>query len=147
MRPKFILAVLLSSLVAFFLRWFFFGFCFPNYYEYYTSAFAREIVKKPPEIWAAAIADFAISIFLTWAIQKKHTHNFLTGFSRGTILAFLGILAIDFTIYAYFDIYRITFLLFDILVTTLFWGISGGIAGWILGIKGERERIKAYFDK
>jgi hypothetical protein len=147
MNSKFIIAVLAASIIVFLGGWILFGIIFSNYYELHTEELAKLIMKKPPVLWTIAVSNIAWALVITWTIQRTNSLTFLTGFLTSSLISFLIITAFDFSMYGFFNIHKLNFVIFDILVSTLFWGIAGGVAGLILGIKDENDRIKTYFNK
>ena len=133
MNAKFFLAVLAASAVAFFSGWLIFGVAFPEFYGSHINTSAMEIIKKPPVMWAIAISNIAWSLLITWLLQKTGNITFAKGFATSLWVSFLIILAFDLSMYSFFDIYEIKFVALDIIVSSLFWGIVGGVAGLVLG--------------
>jgi hypothetical protein len=135
MNNRFFLAVLAASVIAFFGGWIIFGVVFSDYYMSNTKEVAKILVKPEPEIWAIAIGNIAWSILITYVLQKTGNTSFAKGFITSLWFSFLVMLIFDLSVYAFWDIYGIKFVITDILISSVFWGIVGSVSGAILGIK------------
>jgi len=137
MSNRFFLAVIVSTCIAFLGGWLIFGFVFSDYYMSNTKEVAKIIVKNQPQMWAVAIANVAWVLLITCVLQKNENETFVKGFTTSLWISFFIMLVINFSVYAFWDIYPLGFILIDIIITTLFWSIIGGIIGAILG--GEKK--------
>jgi hypothetical protein len=133
MNYKFFLAVLAASLIAFLGGWLIFGVVFSDYYSSHTLEGARLLIKEPPEMWAIALANVAWALLVTWILEKTASINFTRGFLTGMWVSFLVVFIFDISMYSFWEIYDLGFLCMDIFITTIFWGLIGGVAGAILG--------------
>jgi hypothetical protein len=135
MNGRFFLAVLAASLVAFLGGWLLFGVAMPDYYASNINPDAKPLMKKDVVMWAIALSNIAWALLVTAVIRRSGSLNFARGFLTGLWVSFLVIVAFDLSMYAFFDIYQFSFLVVDIFVSSIFWAIAGGVAGWILGMK------------
>lgn len=133
MNTRFFLAVLVASLLAFFGGWLVFGVAFSDYYDSNMNKAAKILIKEPMAIWAIAISNIAWTLLITWVLQKTGSTTFMKGLSTSLWISFLVILVFDLSIYGFWDIYGLGFIAMDIIVTSIFWGIVGAIAGAVLG--------------
>lgn len=133
MNGKFFIAIIVSSFVAFWGGWLIFGFVFADYYSSNMNAAAAVLTKDPPSFLAIGIANIAWSILIAWVLQKSNSRSFVTGFLTSLWVSFLIMLAFDLSMYAFWDFYKIGFLVVDIILGSLFWAVVGGVAGAILG--------------
>lgn len=127
------LATLVISVIAFLAGWLIFGIVFADYYTSATMDVAKPIVKLQPVMWAIAIANIAWCALLASVIQGTGDTTFVKGFFTGLRISFLVMLIFNLSVFGFWDIYPLHFLVTDIAVSTLFWGVMGGIAGAILG--------------
>jgi hypothetical protein len=133
MNAKFFLAVLVGSIVAFFAGWLIFGVLFPEFYGHGIKETASAVIKKPPLLWAIGISNIAWVLLITWALQKSGSTSFGKGFLTALWVSVLLIITFDFSFHAFYDIYETSFIALDVLASSVFWAIIGGIAGAILG--------------
>ena len=138
---KFFLAVLTASVLAFFGGWLVFGFLFMDYYSSNTNEAAKILMKDEPALWAVAIGNIAWAVLVTWVLQKTGSSTFYKGFMTSLWVSFLVITLFDISMYAFWNIYELRFLLVDIIISAFFWAIVGGVAGLVLGI--ERKKTVA----
>jgi len=130
---KIFLAITTSTVLAFFGGWLVFGYIFDEYYASNVNPTARVLVKPEPAIGPLFIATLAWSTLLTLLLHKTASITFKNGFITSLWISFCIMLIFDLNVYAFWDIYQLSFLTIDIFVGTLFWALTGGIAGWILG--------------
>lgn len=90
-------------------------------------------MKDPPVYWAMAISNIAWAILITYVLEKTGSNSFVKGFITGLWVSFLVMLIFDLSIYAFWNIYNLSFLITDIIISSLFWAVGGGLAGAILG--------------
>lgn len=133
MSSRFYLAVFVSALIAFFGGWLIFGVVFSDYYSSNTSADARLLMRDPPVMWAIALANIAWALLITSVIKKTGKNTFSKGFLTGLWISFLIGLIFDLSVFAFWEIYSLGFTAADILISSFFWAIIGGISGAILG--------------
>jgi hypothetical protein len=143
MNRKFILAVIVSSVVAFLGGWLIFGITFSDYYASHSSEVAKRLMKRPVKVWAVGIGNISWSLLLTYILQKNESNTFLKGLMTSLWVSFLILLIFNFSIYAFWDIYTLDFLISDIFISSLYWGLVGGIAGAILGAEKKTVVVDA----
>lgn len=131
---RFFLAVLASSLFAFFGGWLVFGFLFMDYYSSNTNEAAKILMKDEPVMWAIALSNIAWALLITWVLRKTGSTGFYRGFMTSLWVSFLLITVFNISMYGLWDIYEIRFLIVDIIGTSLFWGVVGGVSGVVLGM-------------
>jgi hypothetical protein len=138
MKGKFVLAVIVASVVAFFSGWLIFGIAFPEFYGAGMKPGALEITKKPPLMWAIALSNIAWVWLLTWVLRKTSNIGFRRGFIISLWISFLLMVTYDISTYGFFDMYEFRFVAIDIVVASIFWALIGSISGAILGIKNKQ---------
>lgn len=133
MNTRFYLAVLAASFIAFFGGWLIFGILFEDFYLSNTNETAKAIMKTPPEIWAIALSNIGWSLLLTWVLQQTGNTTFVRGLIISLWISSLIVLIFDLSIYAFWNMYDLGFVVIDVISASVFWGIVGGVAGAILG--------------
>lgn len=141
MNSKFFFALIVSSALAFFGGWLIFGIVFMDYYASSTSELAKTLMKSPSNMWGIAISNIAWALLITWVLQKTGSTTMMKGFMTSLWVSFLVSVAFDVSIYSFWNIYDIRFMIVDIILSTLFWGIIGGVSGAILG-SGQKVMTK-----
>jgi hypothetical protein len=91
------------------------------------------MLRKPPLMWAIAISNIAWSLLITWVLHKTGNTTFLKGFATSLWISFLVILSFDLSMHAFYAVHETSFIALDVIVSSFFWGIVGGVAGWVLG--------------
>lgn len=142
MKTKFFLAVLASSALAFFGGWLIFGIIFNEYYSSNTNEAAKLLMKSPTNMWAVAVSNIAWALLITWVLQKTGSTNMMKGFRTSLWVSFLVVLVFNLSMYAFWNIYELPFLLVDSVVSSIFWGVIGSVSGAILG-SGQKVMVKA----
>lgn len=133
MNTRFYLAVLAASLIAFFGGWLIFGILFADFYSSNTNEAAKVLIKTPPEIWAIALSNIGWSLLITWVLQQTGNTTFARGFIISLWISALIILIFDLSIYAFWNMYELGFVIIDVISSSIFWGVVGAVAGGILG--------------
>lgn len=141
MKTKFFLAVLAASVLAFFGGWLIFGIIFNEYYSSNTNEVAKVLMKSPPSIWAIAVSNIAWALLITWVLQKTGSTNMMKGFRTSIWVSFLVVLVFNLSMYAFWNIYELPFLIADSVISSIFWGIVGSASGAILG-SGQKVMTK-----
>jgi hypothetical protein len=140
MNTKFFLAVLVSSVLAYFGGWLIFGIGLNNFYSMNTNEAAKVLMKTPLNLVGMAISVIAQSVLITWVLQQTNNTNAMRGFTTSLWVALLTTLSFDLSLYASWNVYNEQLLVVDIFTTTIFWGIIGAISGAILG-SGSRVDV------
>lgn len=141
MKTKFFLAVLAASVLAFFGGWLIFGIIFNEYYSSNTNQAAKLLMKSPTNMWAVAVSNIAWALLITWVLQKTGSTNMMKGFRTSIWVSFLVALVFNLSMYAFWNIYELPFLLVDSVISSIFWGIAGSVSGAILG-SGQKVMVK-----
>lgn len=141
MKTKFFLAVLTASVLAFFGGWLIFGIIFNEYYSSNTNEAAKLLMKSPTNMWAVAVSNIAWALLITWVLQKTGSTNMMKGFRTSLWVSFLVVLVFNLSMYAFWNIYELPFLIADSVISSIFWGIVGSASGAILG-SGQKVMTK-----
>lgn len=141
MKTKFFLAVLAASVLAFFGGWLIFGIIFNEYYSSNTNEAAKLLMKSPTNMWAVAVSNIAWALLITWVLQKTGSTNMMKGFRTSLWVSFLVVLVFNLSMYAFWNIYELPFLIADSVISSIFWGIVGSASGAILG-SGQKIMTK-----
>src|SRR4030095_7296718 len=134
MNTKVLLATLAGSIAAFLLGWIVYGILLMNVMTENTIVYAG-LMKEPPNLVGIFLAGVCMAwlmayIFYRWA----GISDFAKGFMGGLIISFPIVLNYDISFYSFFNLYSTSWLVMDVIVSTLFYGIIGGIIGWVLGM-------------
>lgn len=138
-NSKFLPAVIVSSVLAFLGGWLIFGIIFSDYYSSAMTSQAVVLLKTPMNLWATAISTLAGALLFTWVVQKTNNMTFARGFTASLWVSFLLMTIFNLSVYASWNIYDIGFVIGDIGVGAIFWGLIGGVAGAILGTDKKKE--------
>lgn len=135
MNRNFYLSVIVVTIVSFFAGWVIFGMALMDYYSAHTNEAAKSIMKDENSMvmWAIVVSNLATSVLITWILQKTGDRTFASGFKTSLLISFLIMLGFGMGLYAFWDLYDMQLMLVDIIAGSLFWGLMGGIAGWLLG--------------
>jgi hypothetical protein len=131
MNGKFFLAVIVTAIIAFFGGWLIFGIVLSSYYKAHTNPASFFLMKE--SMGALAIAILSTSVLITWIIQRTGSTTFMKGFATTLWVSFLIILTFDLNMYAFWDIFDLGILIVDVIASSIFWALIGGLAGWIIG--------------
>lgn len=135
---KRILATLVGFVTYFLLGWLIYGMALSGFMEAETTPAGLAVTRTDETmIWWAMIvsniflAYFLVYIFGTWA----NISTFMGGLKAGLTLGLIIAIAFDLMFYSMSDMMTVNGYIVDILVTTVMWGITGGVIGWFLGRK------------
>jgi uncharacterized membrane-anchored protein YitT (DUF2179 family) len=135
---KRILATLVGFVTYFLLGWVLYGMALSGYMESQTTA-AGLAVNRPEESmiwWAMIVSNIFLAYFLVYIFGKwANISTFMGGLQAGMTLGLIIAIAMDLMFYSMADMMTMTGYIVDILVTTVMWGITGGVIGWFLGRK------------
>jgi uncharacterized membrane-anchored protein YitT (DUF2179 family) len=135
---KRILATLVGFITYFLLGWVLYGMALSGYMESQTTA-AGLAVNRPEESmiwWAMIVSNIFLAYFLVYIFGKwANISTFMGGLQAGMTLGLIIAIAMDLMFYSMADMMTMTGYIVDILVTTVMWGITGGVIGWFLGRK------------
>lgn len=141
MNSKFFIAVLVTALAAFLGGWLIFGLALAGFYTSNINLESLIIMKSPTILWAMIVGIISWAVLITWVLQKTGSNTFAKGFATSLWVSFLMVLIFDLNMFSMWAIYDLDVIIVDILVSTVFWGLIGGIAGWILGTERKRRSI------
>ncbi len=143
MNGKFLLAALAATVIAFGGGFAVYG-LLEDYYNSHTSAGALALQKEEPIIWAMIVGYVFWGLLPTYVVNISGKHSFGGGFMVGLILGFFMIAGFDLFFYSYMNMYNdLGIVVVDILTNTVFIGIVGGVAGWVLGRGSKSKPVAA----
>jgi hypothetical protein len=135
MNRNFYLSVIILTVLAFLGGWLIWGIMLMDFYSVHTSEAAKPAMRAEDSMimWAIIASNLLWAIVITWILGKTGDRTFASGFKTSFILALLVMLAFNLGMYAFADVMDMTLIVVDSLVSSLFWGLLGGVAGWMLG--------------
>ncbi|MDZ4715122.1 MAG: hypothetical protein SH819_06590 [Cytophagales bacterium] len=133
MNTKTILAGLAGSFFAFFGGWLIYGMLLMDYFQANTTVY-EGLMKDPPDMLFLAVSNLAWGFLFAYLFQKIGTiKSFGAGFTNGLVLSFIITLMFDTSMYAFFNLNPLSFIVVDIGVGSVFGGVLGGVVGFVLG--------------
>lgn len=141
MNTRFFVAVITAAVISFFGGWLVFGILFMDYYSSNMNEESKVLIKEMPAMGAVAVANLAWAWLITWVLDRTGNTGWRRGFGISLWVSFLVMVLFDLSLYSFWDIYPLGFIITDIIAGSLFWGVVGGIAGAILS--SERLEKKA----
>jgi len=129
---KVLFAGVMTGVFAFFFGWLVFGIIFPDSTDYGVAGLGR---PEGEMVWWAMIASnllwglFLAYVFIRWASIS----TWWTGFKAALVIGFLVTAAFDTGMYSMTNMFSLSSMLLDILINTVYTGILGAFAGWIIG--------------
>lgn len=131
MENRFVVSIIIGTLIGFFGSWAVYGIALGDYYANHTRAEAFAVVKDPPEYWALAVSSFAWVTLMAVYIRFTDHIGFARGFTTGLWISLLVLCILDFWIYGFFSIYGLVPTLVDLVTGVVFWSLIAGIVGAI----------------
>lgn len=139
MNIRFVLAVVITAVVTFFLGWLVFGILLANFYTSQMSAAAKPLLKNPPEFWAIILGNLVLAFLL--ALIFDHYANIRSatqGAIAGAVISFLMVLGFDLFLYGQMSMFNnLQIVLIDPIINGIFGLIPGALIACILGYKRE----------
>ena len=132
MAIKILLGGLITGIVTFLLCWLFFGVLLADFYTNNATSYPG-LIKKMPEVWFIATANFAWGLLLSWIYNKAGIDTMNKGLIAGLIISFLNITGFDLFLHAQMNLYNEALIAVDIAVNTVMGGIGGAVLGWWMG--------------
>ena len=96
------------------------------------------LVKDPPVIWSLFLHGLSLTTLLSFIFQKMVIKTFAKGFLLALWIGFLMTLYFYTFIYASLNLYTDKRILVDLVVSSLFIAVIGGITAKCLGILIKR---------
>ncbi|HRO09691.1 MAG TPA: hypothetical protein PK047_12570 [Saprospiraceae bacterium] len=131
---KILVAGLIGGVVAFFLGWLFFGILFPDLLKIPLEGFMKPEAEMV--MWAMIAANLLWGLFLAYIfVQWANISTWISGAKAGATVGFFISAIFDTGYYAMSNMFTLNSMLIDIVVNTLFAGLTGAVIGWWLGRK------------
>lgn len=130
-----LLAALVGAVLAFFGGWLIFGVLLHSFYEsntvHYEGLMRSESEMRLHGVAAAQLcfAGLLAYIFDRWA----NIRSFGPGFVGGLIVAGLMTAGFNLQMWSWMNLMPFKALVVDIVANAIFWGLIGGVIGWVLG--------------
>jgi hypothetical protein len=133
MNTKIITAAIVGSIVSFFLGWLIFGNLLMGFYEENTMHY-EGMMRHMPVFWAIFLSGLASSFLFAMILSRTPGGNtFKGGFTTILWVGFLLCLSFDLMMYAMYHLMRVRLLIADVLLSSLFFAVIGGVIGYMLG--------------
>lgn len=138
MNIRFVVTVLVGTVVMFGLGFVIFGVLLESYYRSQMSAETIALMKEPPVIWAIVLSNL-VSVFLLTLIFEHYANirTAMAGAIAGGLISFLIVLSIDLSFFAFMKMFSLQFALIDSVINGLFGAIIGSTVACMLGYKRE----------
>lgn len=143
MNTKTFVAALVGGIASFLLGWVFFGMLMDPFFQAHTNQF-EGLQKDMQAVGASAylsifVANLAISFLIALICSWSGRVGALKGAMVGATVGFCFSLNYDLFTSAFMNLYKdSTIVVVDIIASTVFAGIIGGIIGWWMG-RGAKE--------
>jgi hypothetical protein len=138
MNTKFIVAGLAGGVFAFLAGWLIYGILLMDFMMANTTMYDG-LMKDPPDMAFLVVSNLAWGFLFSYVYQKwANIQSFGAGFSGGLAISFFIITAFDTGIYAFYNLTNLTGTLIDIVVGTIWGGLTAGVVGFVLGY-GRKE--------
>ena len=125
---------MIGGVVAFFLGWLFFGILFPDLLKIPLEGFMKPEAEMV--MWAMIAANLLWGLFLAYIfVQWANISTWISGAKAGATVGFFISAIFDTGYYAMSNMFTLNSMLIDIVVNTLFAGLTGAVIGWWLGRK------------
>lgn len=127
------IGTLVGGVAMFFLGWVIYGMLMMNV----MSEYCDDSLNRPKDqmIWGALIASnlvwgLLVALLLSWTGMRSA----MGGMKLGATLGLLAGLAFDLSMYSMSTMIKDpTFIALDVIAFTLWFALSAGIAGWVMG--------------
>jgi heme/copper-type cytochrome/quinol oxidase subunit 3 len=130
MNTKLVLAILAGFVWNFLGGWLIFGFLLHDFLH--VEVPYEGLMLMEPNHLGLSIFCLSISILIALVVEKTGNQSMQGGLITGLWVGLLAVLFFNGGVYAFMDLYEVGHLVKDTLVSTVFYGITGLIAGVIL---------------
>ena len=88
--------------------------------------------------WAAILSNLLTGFFLTWVFGRwANVKTLMGGVTAGAIIGVLISAAYDLGFYAWTTLFTLKDVGMDVVMSAVFFAITGGVIGWVLGMGKE----------
>lgn len=133
MNSKFYYAALVGALVSFLLGWIVYGMLMMEFYKANTTVY-EGLMKDPPVLWAIFIGNLCTATLLSWIYSKMGIKTFMKGATTGLWVGFLLTAWFYAFSHAFMNLYSTKLTIADLVVSSLFTAVIGGLIASILGM-------------
>jgi hypothetical protein len=137
MNTKTLLAALGGAVASFLLGWLVYGILLMKTMEAHTIQYEglMKTDMSATGMIGIFLSNFAMSWLLAYIFSKwSNTTTFSGGFMNGMLIALPILLTYNIGFATWFNLFSETWLVIDTIVSTLFWGVVGGVIAMILGM-------------
>ncbi|MFZ1687846.1 MAG: hypothetical protein WAU70_10515 [Flavobacteriales bacterium] len=137
MNTKVLLAALAAGVAFFLLGWLVYGVLLDSYFQANTTAEAQGVMKKMENMnmMGMIISNLAAGALVAWSLSRMGVTNAMGGLFPAAVIGCLIAINFDMFMYSMTNWYSSKMIVIvDVLITTVFYGVVGGIAGWVLGM-------------
>ena len=143
LKNKVLIGGLVGGVVFFLLGWLVYGIIMMEF----MSANMNQCAMLPMEQmvwWAIILSNFAYAFLLAVLIGRTKSYGFVSGSLLSATIGMLMGISIDFGQYSMTTMFTggLTALLVDIVVTTVFAAIGGGIIGAVMGMGKKPDQSR-----
>lgn len=138
MNNRVLIAAIAGGIVSYLLGWLFFGVLLKDMTSMYGSA--TGVAKTDMgDMWALALGNIGLALFLALIFSRWAGINTLKGGAMaGAWIGFLVWLSVDLIFLGTTNVYSLTGVIIDSLVSAVMGLATGGVVGWVLGY-GQRS--------
>lgn len=132
MNTKLLLAIVAGFFWNFLGGWLIFGFLLADFMH--IDIAYEGLMLNEPNLGGLAMFCLSNAILIALVANKSGANNLKDGSITGLWVGLLAVLFFNGGVYAFMNLYPISHLIKDTLVSTVFYGINGAIVGLILGL-------------
>jgi len=134
MNTKTLLAALVGSIASFFLGWLIFGMLLASYAKDHTVVYAG-LMKDNPSLIPLIIANCCGALLIAMICSWSNMVGLMKGAVIGATVGFLVELSYDTFTVAFMNLYTDnTYVIVDVIASTIFMAVIGAIIGWMMGM-------------
>lgn len=131
MKTKLLLAILAGFVWNYLGGWLVFGMLLHDFLH--VDVPYEGLMHAEPDHLGLALFCISISALIALVIDKTDKGNVKDGTLTGLWVGFLAVLFFNGGVYAFMDLYTIDYLVKDLIVSSVFYAITGTVAGLVLG--------------
>jgi hypothetical protein len=134
MNTKAILAGLAGGVFAFFAGWLIYGMLLMDFMMSHTTMYVG-LMKEPPDFVFIIISNLVYGLFFAFIFHRwANVKTLAGGFMNGMIISAFIVISFDASMYAFYNLFDMTAMGVDVVVGTIFGGLTGSVVGLVLGM-------------
>ena len=133
MNKQFYFAAIGGAIASFLLGWVVYGILLMDFYKTNTTVY-EGLMKDPPVLWAIFLAGLCSTTLLAWIFSKMGITSFMKGVTTALWIGFLLTAWYNLSSHAFMNLYTTKLMIGDLVISSLFTAVIGGIVAWILGM-------------